>query len=548
MIKKMPLQSRLMAAVLLTGFFAMVVLAADEEGGAAPDPMRPQSSPDDAEVSPLSALTLVTGDMAASRRFYQGGLDLNHTAVSLEGEAAQHLARHWNMAPRERIDIAVYAQPAAAGSSIVRIVEASPDLPSGRPQLSSRYLGPLGFGLPMLDIERRLTTVEALGFESTAGVSRMDFPRADQTTYTVTEIHFAAPDDTLVLGVDRGEMIQIGEIVEGLDIGGPAYSSILVDDLAETAAFLRQVLGLELRREMTFQATGPGGGMQDMQAGEEVAFQQWFSPGAESGYLVVMELLDGGKQNQPDIGMGSRGLSMYSFRTSDLAGRLQAWQSYSGDREPDLYVGRLPGLGHGAAFIARTPDGIPVEIFQLADDDNLPLRRQATRLKMGHDPGGESPGEQASGDDNDRPNQLGHGDADLTLISSPMVAAGKGECLERQPVIMVIAGETLDRERMAAYSKALADSGLYARVGGRYLNEPRPIEVLEGDPSDDHVILAVHFPSECAALKFWHSDIYQTEIKPLREDPPAGDYTVTLYKATAAAAACVSSSRADIGR
>ncbi len=98
------------------------------------------------------------------------------------------------------------------------------------------------------------------------------------------------------------------------------------------------------------------------------------------------------------------------------------------------------------------------------------------------------------------------------------------------PVIMVIAGETLDAERMAAYSAALERSGLYPALGGYYLNAPRPVAVFEGDPPEDYVSLMVRFPSLEAARAFWADPVYQSEVKPLRLSPPAGDYTVTVYR------------------
>lgn len=95
---------------------------------------------------------------------------------------------------------------------------------------------------------------------------------------------------------------------------------------------------------------------------------------------------------------------------------------------------------------------------------------------------------------------------------------------------MVVAGKTLDRARMGQYAKAIADAGLYPKANGYYLNVPRPIEVFEGNVADNHATLMVRFPSLEAARTFWNSDEYQNEIKPLRLNPPAGDYTVTVYK------------------
>lgn len=100
---------------------------------------------------------------------------------------------------------------------------------------------------------------------------------------------------------------------------------------------------------------------------------------------------------------------------------------------------------------------------------------------------------------------------------------------EGGPVFMVVAGETLDLQRMIAYSKALQETGLYPSLHGYYINAPRPIRTYEGTPPDNYAHLMVRFPSVCAADAFWYSEAYQNDIKPLRENPPAGNYTVTVY-------------------
>lgn len=102
-------------------------------------------------------------------------------------------------------------------------------------------------------------------------------------------------------------------------------------------------------------------------------------------------------------------------------------------------------------------------------------------------------------------------------------------CDSEQPVIMLVAGRTLDAERMRDYAIALGSSDLYPNARGYYLNNPRPVRILEGDPDVNDVALMVRFPSECAAVSFWYDDFYQSEIKPLRLHPSAGDYVVTIY-------------------
>lgn len=97
------------------------------------------------------------------------------------------------------------------------------------------------------------------------------------------------------------------------------------------------------------------------------------------------------------------------------------------------------------------------------------------------------------------------------------------------PVYMVIEGRTLDRRRMMAYGQAIAQSDLYQKLGGYYVTMPRPIEVFEGEVPQDYVNLTVRFPCIANAQAFWNSRTYQEMILPVRQNPSAGDYTVSIY-------------------
>jgi len=122
----------------------------------------------------------------------------------------------------------------------------------------------------------------------------------------------------------------------------------------------------------------------------------------------------------------------------------------------------------------------------------------------------------------------------LTAISfsacTTVASSNDKKTCQSDAVIMVVSGETLDRKRMGAYAAALAKSGIYPKTNGYYLNSPRPVDIFEGDVSESFVTLMVRFPSLEAARTFWDSDVYQSEIKPLRLNPSAGDYSVTVYK------------------
>jgi uncharacterized protein (DUF1330 family) len=116
----------------------------------------------------------------------------------------------------------------------------------------------------------------------------------------------------------------------------------------------------------------------------------------------------------------------------------------------------------------------------------------------------------------------------LAAAAAATLAPAVDVC-DNKPVLMVVDGLTHDRARMQTYAKAIADSQIYQKLGGYYLNMFRASEVFEGSLAPNHSTLIVRFPCAANARAFWHSKVYQETIKPLRLNPSAGDYTVNLY-------------------
>ncbi len=115
------------------------------------------------------------------------------------------------------------------------------------------------------------------------------------------------------------------------------------------------------------------------------------------------------------------------------------------------------------------------------------------------------------------------------LAQAPAVAAKDAAICDGKPVIMVVRGLIHDYDRLRAYGQALASSGLYPQLGGYYLNAPRAIDVFEGSVPANESILMVRFPCLAHARAFWNSQAYQDDVRPRRLNPPAGDFTVTVY-------------------
>lgn len=351
---------RPLLAALVT---ALVLALSSGLACAQADPMQPQSVPSATAASPLKIITLVSGDLKATRRFYQGVLNMTPQPWRVDGAAAARLVAHWGLAPAESVLGVSFTSPGLPGAIAVRVIQATGASLSNRPGYDSGYAGALGLGFPANGLKSRDEIVSALGFKSVVGITSMAFSRADKTTYDVSEVHYEAPDDVLVLGVDRGDLRPVGEIEPSIGIGGPAYSSMILRDAKSATALFGDTLGYELRREMNFRSGGPKGGMR-LPAGAEVRFQQWFSPGSSSGYLVLMDLLDADKPNPNGLSAKNRGVVMWSFEARDL-GDIERRARKAGVQvmQPPTVIPQPEG-GNVRSLILATADGFTVEVTE----------------------------------------------------------------------------------------------------------------------------------------------------------------------------------------
>ena len=213
-------------------------------------------------------------------------------------------------------------------------------------------------GMPVSDqaaIERRVT---AAGFTSVVGATAMTLPRGDGTTYTVSEIHYRAPDGVLVLGIARGAMRPVGPIDAATGIGGPAYASVVVQDLAGSERFMRDVLRYEKRRDAVFTSAGSRGGL-GLADGQRFVFQQWFAPGASTGYVIVIKMLDRPPTSAGDGGFTHRGLAMLGFEANDLTAVEQRAVTAG------VRIVARPTAAHPTLLLAM-PDGFLIEIARKA--------------------------------------------------------------------------------------------------------------------------------------------------------------------------------------
>jgi catechol 2,3-dioxygenase-like lactoylglutathione lyase family enzyme len=279
---------------------------------ASDDPLAAKSALDPVAASPLRGVTIAATDVAASRRFYGDALGMTASpAMPLAPTQARHLG-----IGGKPVSV-LFTRPATADAVNVRVVTAAKGAPVLRPTHNALAPGGLAMGMPVAGQAKREAIVTAAGFRSAVGVTSMTLPRGDGQNYTVEEIHYQGPDGVLVLGIDRGTMTPVGPIDAISGIGGPAYGSIVVDDLVRTDAFLTTVLRYEMRRDAVFTSAGPKGGL-GLAEGQRFAFQQWYAPGSATGYLVVLKMLDRAAEPPQPGGFARRGIVMWTFDAADL--------------------------------------------------------------------------------------------------------------------------------------------------------------------------------------------------------------------------------------
>jgi catechol 2,3-dioxygenase-like lactoylglutathione lyase family enzyme len=322
------------------------------------DPLIPSSRPEDARVGPLAMVTIFSDDPNATKRFYQGAMDMNARDIELTGRAARLLTTHLNLPSSPRLRMTIFSRLGLAQATQVRVIYLDKGLDQARPDHDSQYVGPLSLGFPVRDIEARASMLTAYGHAATAGVTVLNLNRSDGSPYAVKEAHFKGPDGVLSLGIDRGDMRPVGGIDDAIDIGGPAYSGMIVTDTQKSDVFFRDVLGFEKRRDVELSSSGPNGGL-GLPTGTRFQFQQWFAPGAATGYLVVMRYLNAGKSRTSVAGSTTRGINLYSFQTQKLA------EVVSRARRANFAVTvSQASSGTGQSAVIVGPDSIVFEVFE----------------------------------------------------------------------------------------------------------------------------------------------------------------------------------------
>jgi catechol 2,3-dioxygenase-like lactoylglutathione lyase family enzyme len=327
------------------------------------DPLVPVSKAEDARVGPLAMATVITSSLAETSAFYVDGMDMNVTRQLVRGRQALALARDYKLPPQSQFAVGIYSRAGVSDATRIRAIEVTSPLAAARPAHDAQYVGPLSFGFPVRGVEQREAKLASIGKPATAGITVLALRRTDGSPYDVKEAHFKGPDGILSLGIDRADMTPVGPISTTTQIGGPAYSGMIVSDTTAMNVFLGDVLGFERRRDVELSSSGPNGGL-GLPAGARFNFQQWFAPGSGTGYLVVMKYLNVGKPAPQPLGGPALGLARYSFMTRDLNAVMARARTHNiAIIQPARTRDEL-GFGRVRSAVLASPDNIPFEIIE----------------------------------------------------------------------------------------------------------------------------------------------------------------------------------------
>ena len=220
------------------------------------DPLDPINSAVGANAGPLSGALLVTRDLATLKRAYVDGVGLTlrgPLAITPALRASQR--KLWDLPAGLRWDLYLLSRDAVADSIRILVMVPDRDTPAIRATYDREETGPYALGFAMSDVRATDVRITALGMTRTLpAVNEYPLQLRDGTPYPVTEASYEIADHNRLVILQRGGGLQpIGPIDPVTGLGGPSYSSLIVDDAAAMELFFTRVLDYERRtsREWT---------------------------------------------------------------------------------------------------------------------------------------------------------------------------------------------------------------------------------------------------------------------------------------------------------
>ena len=240
-----------LATVLALGVIQMSVAATPPTERPLPnDPMDPIADATGANTGPLSGALVVTRDLAGLRRAFVDAAGLTMTGpLKLDAATADAQRALWQMPAGMHWQTYLLTRPSLPDSIRVLVIVPDVDTPVMRHSYAREETGPYALGFAMPDVRSTDKRFIDLGFKRTLpAVNEYPLQLRDGTPYPVTEASYEIVDNTRLVLMQRGGGLRpIGAIDPKTGLGGPSYSSLIVEDVPAMEKFFTAALDLERR-------------------------------------------------------------------------------------------------------------------------------------------------------------------------------------------------------------------------------------------------------------------------------------------------------------
>jgi catechol 2,3-dioxygenase-like lactoylglutathione lyase family enzyme len=322
------------------------------------DPMEPIADAAGANAGPLSGALVVTRDVAGIRRAYVDGAGLSMQGpIPLEPAARDAQRALWGLPAGMGWDLYLLTRPSLPDAIRVLVIVPDRDTPVIRASYEREETGPYALGFPMRDVPAVDARMAALGLRRTLpDVNRYPLQLRDGTAYTITESSFEIADNTRLVLLNRGGGLpQNGSIDPATGLGGPGYSSLIVEDADAMRAFFTRWLDYEERTSRDWTVFRP-----------QFRYVTLHARGARTGNLGLVEYAPSDRRRGTGIPPRppNRGLAGWSIPVRDLAATLRRAPAHgvtvvSGARQ---YAD--PRFGRVRIASVLAPNGLLVELFE----------------------------------------------------------------------------------------------------------------------------------------------------------------------------------------
>ncbi len=322
------------------------------------DPLDPIADARGANAGPLSGALVVTRDVAGIRRAYVDG-----TGMVMDGPLALDAAtlatqrQLWSMPAGMRWQVYRLTRPSVPDAIRVLVIVPDRDTPVIRASYEREETGPYALGFPMRDVPAVDARMAALGFKRTLPkVNVYPLQLRDGTPYPVTESSFEIADNTRLVLLNRGDGLpQNGTLDAATGLGGPGYSSLIVEDVEAMKAFFTGFLDYEERTNREWSNFAP-----------RFRYITLHAKGVRTGNLGLVEYAVGDRKAGTGIAPRppNRGLAGWSIPVRDLATTLKGAKAANVTVVAGPTAYQDPRYGSVQIASVLAPIGLLVELYQ----------------------------------------------------------------------------------------------------------------------------------------------------------------------------------------